>query len=165
MDRGDLAAGHPLETCLADMTNSAQLAVRRALFVIPTLTGGGSERVVTNLLKYLDRRRFRLTLAVVDMRQAEFLSDVPEDVEVVDLRCLRVRYALPKLIAMIWRLRPDVVFSTLGHLNLALAILATVASRWCLLCCTGIEHRQRGQQALILSGVPGLGLSDVLLPV
>jgi len=57
------------------------------------------------------------------MREAVYRDDVPEDVEFIDLRCTRVRYALPKIMRLIWRRRPDVVFSTLGHLNLALAMV------------------------------------------
>ncbi|HEU5295303.1 MAG TPA: glycosyltransferase [Burkholderiaceae bacterium] len=91
--------------------------------MIPTLTGGGAERVVVTLLQHLDRARFDLTLAVVDLRDAVFRAEIPSDVAFIDLRCARVRNALPKVIALIWRLRPDVVLSTLGHLNLALAIV------------------------------------------
>lgn len=93
------------------------------LFLIPSLQGGGAERVIVTLLRYIDRSRFRLLLAVVDTREAIFRADVPEDVEFIDLRCSRVRQAMPKIIRLIWRLKPHVVFSTLGHLNLALAIL------------------------------------------
>lgn len=96
---------------------------RSILFLIPTLRGGGAERVITTLLRYLDRSKFRFTLAVIDMRDAVFLDDVPKDVDIVDLHCSRVRYALPKIISLIWQRRPDVTFSTLGHLNLALAII------------------------------------------
>jgi len=96
---------------------------RHILFLIPSLRGGGAERVIVTLLRHLDRTRFRLALAVVDMRKAAYGGDVPEDVEVIDLGCARVRYALPKIVRLIWRRRPDVVFSTLGHLNLALAII------------------------------------------
>jgi glycosyltransferase involved in cell wall biosynthesis len=71
----------------------------------------------------MNRSLFRLVLAVVDMREAVYGDDMPEDVEFIDLRCTRVRYALPKIMRLIWRRRPDVVFSTLGHLNLALAML------------------------------------------
>ena len=93
------------------------------LFLIPSLHGGGAERVITTLLQNLDRSSFKLTLALVDTKEAVFLKAVPTDVEFIDLNCQRVRYALPKIIALIWKLRPDVVFSTLGHLNLALALL------------------------------------------
>ncbi len=97
--------------------------MKRVLFLIPTLTGGGAERVIVTLLRHLDRAKFSLALAVVDTRQAVFRDDVPADVEFIDLGCSRVRHALPRIVGLIWRRRPDVVFSTLGHLNLALAIL------------------------------------------
>ena len=100
-----------------------QRAPKKILFLIPTLGGGGAERVMVTLLKHLDRSRFRLALAVVDIRNAVYLKDIPPDVEFIDLGCLRVRYALPKIIALIWKRRPDVVFCTLGHINLALAIV------------------------------------------
>jgi glycosyltransferase involved in cell wall biosynthesis len=96
---------------------------RRVLFLIPTLTGGGAEGVIVTLLRHLDRSKFKLALAVVDMHGAVFGSDVPADVEFIDLQCTRVRYALAKIVRLIWQRRPDVVFSTLGHLNLALAML------------------------------------------
>ena len=95
---------------------------KHVLFLIPSLRGGGAERVITTLLQHLDRSSFKLTLALVDARESVFLNEVPADVEFIDLRCRRVRYALPKIFALIWKRRPDVVFSTLGHLNLALAM-------------------------------------------
>jgi glycosyltransferase involved in cell wall biosynthesis len=95
----------------------------RMLFLIPSLRGGGAERVIVTLLRHLDRSKFQLSLAVVDMREAVYEADVPEDVELISLGCSRVRYALPRITWLIWRRRPDVVFSTLGHLNLALSII------------------------------------------
>jgi glycosyltransferase involved in cell wall biosynthesis len=86
------------------------------------LGGGGAERVFITLLRHFDRQRFRLTLALVDTRNAVFLKDVPPDVAVIDLECRRVRYALGKLLRLIWKLRPDSVFSTLTHLNVGLAM-------------------------------------------
>ena len=96
---------------------------RHVLFLIPTLTGGGAERVIVTLLRHLDRSKFRLVLVVVNMRDAAYRADVPEDVELIDLKYSRVRYAVPKIMRLIWQTRPDVVFSTLGHLNLALAMI------------------------------------------
>ena len=96
------------------------------LFLIPRLAGGGSERVITTLLQHFDRSQFMLTLAVVDTRQAVFRPDVPPDVEFIDLKCTRVARALPNIIRLIRQRRPDVVFSTLSHLNIALALMRFV---------------------------------------
>lgn len=95
----------------------------RLLFLIPSLQGGGAEGVMVSLLRHLDRSKFNLAIAVVDTRDAVYRADVPEDVEFIDLCCSRVRHAMPQIIRLIWQRKPDVVFSTLGHLNLALAIL------------------------------------------
>ncbi len=97
--------------------------VKHVLLLIPTLHGGGAERVIVTLAKFLSRTQFRLTLAVVDSRRAVFLDEIPRDIQFISLNASRVRYALPKIVRLIWRLQPDVVLSTLGHLNLALAMV------------------------------------------
>jgi glycosyltransferase involved in cell wall biosynthesis len=102
------------------MNNSSRTKI---LFLIPSLAGGGAERVIVNLLRHLDRSKFDLILAVVNMNSAVFLADLPSDVKLVDLECTRVRFAILKIIRLIWKIQPKVVFSTLGHLNLMLAIL------------------------------------------
>lgn len=91
--------------------------------VIPTLRGGGAERVVTTLLRHLDPARFFVTLAVVDMRGALYRNAIPDTVRLLDLNCRHVRAALPALIMQIRREAPDAVLSTLSHLNLLLAAL------------------------------------------
>jgi glycosyltransferase involved in cell wall biosynthesis len=93
------------------------------MFIIPNLSGGGAERVIVTLLQHLDRSKFELALAVVDSRGAAYRGEVPLDVSFIDLGSTRVLHALPKLVALLWRERPDAVLSTLGHLNLALAVL------------------------------------------
>lgn len=94
---------------------------RKVLFLIPSLEGGGAERVFSLLLRYLDRSRFDLHLAVLQARGA-YLADIPSDVAVHDLKVSRVRYALPSILKLVWRLRPHTMLSTLGHLNLALIL-------------------------------------------
>lgn len=100
--------------------------MRTVLFVVPTLKGGGAERVVVTLLRNLDPTRFRMLLAVVDATDAVYRSDVPAGIEFVDLGSTRLRNALPKILRLVWRSRPDLVFSTLSYLNLALAALQPV---------------------------------------
>ncbi len=91
-------------------------------FLIPHLTAGGAERVIVTLLKYYDRSKFRLTLIVIDSIRSFYSDEIPNDIEVIDLQTGRVRSAILKLVRIIWKRRPDVVVSTVGHLNLALSI-------------------------------------------
>jgi glycosyltransferase involved in cell wall biosynthesis len=95
---------------------------KRVLFLIPSLVGGGAERVFTTLLRHLDRDHFEPQLAVLESGGA-YTADVPQDVKIHDLRVQRVRYAMPSLIRLIWKVRPDTIVSTLGHLNVAISML------------------------------------------
>jgi glycosyltransferase involved in cell wall biosynthesis len=89
------------------------------LFVLPNLEPGGAERLVTVLLQRLPRDRLDLHLALV-ARYGLLLDSIPDDVHVHHLRAGRVRRVAYPLLRLAWRLRPDVVLSTLGYMNLAL---------------------------------------------
>jgi glycosyltransferase involved in cell wall biosynthesis len=93
----------------------------RILFVVSSLRGGGAERVIVTLLQQLDRARFECHLGVV-RAEGPYLKDVPEDVPLHDLKANRARYAIPGVARVAWRLRPHIVFSTLGYLNLVLIL-------------------------------------------
>ena len=94
---------------------------KRILFVIPSLGGaggGGAERVAVTLLRHLDRNHLEPHIALV-RAEGPFLKDVPADVPIHGLGTRRVRYAVPSFVRVAWKVRPHVVFSTLGYLNLA----------------------------------------------
>lgn len=95
---------------------------RKILFIVPSMGGGGAERVILTLVKYLPRDRFELCLALVKM-EGPFLQEIPNDVSVFDLQASRVRYAIPRIVSLIKKQAPDVVFTTLGHLNIALLMV------------------------------------------
>jgi glycosyltransferase involved in cell wall biosynthesis len=99
------------------------------LFIIPSLGAGGAERVTITLLRNLDRARFRPMLCVLTQSKRGFRDEVPADVEVFDLRAARVLSALPRIVSLVWRTRPDVLFSQLSHLNLALAMIRPLLPR------------------------------------
>jgi len=87
--------------------------------VLPSFAGGGAERVVLNLLRLLDRSRFRPVLIVLDA-SGPLHTLVPDDVEVHALDCARMRAALKSLVTCIRGVHPAVVFSTFTHMNLPL---------------------------------------------
>ncbi len=94
----------------------------RVLFLLPSLGGGGAERVMVRLLQHLDRSRFEPHLALVSAA-GPYLKDVPADVPVHDLEAGRVRRAFPAIVKLCWRLRPQTIHSTLCELNMAMVLL------------------------------------------
>lgn len=89
----------------------------RVVFVLPSLESGGAEQVTLTLLSHLDRSRYRPELLVLDGR-GPLAQEVPRDIRVHDLGIRRLRWALPKLLFVLYRQRPEIVVATLSHVNL-----------------------------------------------
>ena len=96
---------------------------RKILFIIPSLQGGGSERVITHIVNNLDRNKFDITLALIRGYGQFSGLDIREDIKVIILGSKRVRYSLPKILYVIFKEDPDIVFSTLGYLNILMSIV------------------------------------------
>lgn len=94
---------------------------QRVLFLLPSLEGGGAQRVFSILLRHLDRIRFEPHLALLQAH-GPYLSDIPPDVPIHELKASRARYALLRILKLVRALKPQTVLSTLGHVNLALTI-------------------------------------------
>lgn len=83
----------------------------RVLFILPSLHGGGAERVMLHLLTHLDRERFHPFLALGAVTGA-FVGDVPADVEVFDLKAPRSRHAVGAVLRTVRAVRPGTVMAT-----------------------------------------------------
>jgi glycosyltransferase involved in cell wall biosynthesis len=110
---------------LLPMTD-ANVGRQRLLLVVPTLCGGGAERVMCTLAHNLDRSRYEVSLAVFDMREAAYRHLIPEDVPLYDLGAARVRFGIPGLLKLIRAQHPAAILTTLDHLNVLLALCRPV---------------------------------------
>ena len=87
-----------------------------ALF-LPSLCGGGAERVMVNLACGFAERDFQVDL-VLARAEGPFMREVPQTVRVIDLGAKRVRYSLPGLVRYLRRERPVAMLSALDHANM-----------------------------------------------
>jgi len=120
----------------------------RILFVLPSFAGGGAERVALTLMRGLDPDHFSPSLVVFD-GQGPLRELVSGNTLVTDLKTPRLRNALFPLISAIREAGPDVVFSTLGYVNLAL-----LAARSFLPKSTRIIVREANMPSLSLPNAP-----------
>jgi glycosyltransferase involved in cell wall biosynthesis len=106
--------------------------VERALgpiaFFLPSLRGGGAERVTVNLAQGMTERGLPVDL-VVASAEGELLEQLPPAVRLVNFHLSRVLPSLIPLIAYIRRERPRVVISAMGHANLVALWAARLALR------------------------------------
>ncbi len=81
----------------------------KLLMVIPSLEGGGAERVMLNIINHLDRDRFEVHL-YVEKFEGKYVSDLQSDVQVI---CAEHRRGLARILFLrnqIRRLKPSIVF-------------------------------------------------------
>ncbi|MBL0389243.1 glycosyltransferase [Tumebacillus sp. ITR2] len=97
-----------------------------ALF-IPTLQGGGAERVTLNLAAGFAKAGHEVKLVVPDA-SGSFRNEIPAGVTLVDLQAGRVTRALPALVRFLKKERPAVLLSALNYANV-IALLAVRLAR------------------------------------
>lgn len=100
----------------------------RIAFFLPTLCGGGAERVIVNLAQAMADRGLPVDL-IVAAAEGELLDQLPPKVRLVDLRASRVLRSLGPLTSYLRRERPRVVVSSMGHANLVALWAAKLARR------------------------------------
>lgn len=96
--------------------------MRHILFIMPQLGGGGAERVVSTILKYINTEKFKVTLLLVHDK-GDYLSDLPDEIKIETLKGRRSRYIMFELISKINRINPDIIFSTIRGLCLILHLI------------------------------------------
>jgi glycosyltransferase involved in cell wall biosynthesis len=98
-------------------------ALNKVVFVLPALTSGGAERVLITLMNGLDRSLFSSVFVTVSA-QGELRSLIDPAIPFHALaEKARVGRSLPALYRKLRELRPDIVVSTMAHMNFAVLLL------------------------------------------
>jgi len=99
---------------------------RKMAFFLPSLEGGGAEKVCVNLIREFNKRNIDIDL-VLSKAKGPYLSFVPKEVKIIDLGVSSVLKSLSGLISYLKTERPVVLISSLNHANIV-AILAAKIS-------------------------------------
>src|SRR5215218_7431474 len=94
----------------------SRLGKRVAIF-LPSLAGGGAEKSMVKLAQGLAMREHAVDL-VLARAEGPYLTEVPKNVQIVDLKATRTLFCLPALVRYLRHERPDVLLSTLDYANI-----------------------------------------------
>jgi glycosyltransferase involved in cell wall biosynthesis len=94
---------------------------KKVFFLIPTLSGGGAERVIVNLLQHIDRTKICPHL-VLFYKKGEYLINLSADITIHELKKNEYKYGfqwliLFKLKMLIKNERPDIIISFMWYPN------------------------------------------------
>tara|TARA_R110000868_G_scaffold149712_2_gene372283 strand:+ start:1895 stop:3046 length:1152 start_codon:yes stop_codon:yes gene_type:complete len=95
---------------------------KNIVFVLPSLTAGGAERVLISLMNGLDRERFKPFIVTVSDK-GELHDFIDHDIPHYSLQKESVFKSAPALYKMLKQLKPDVVMSTMAHMNFTVMAL------------------------------------------
>lgn len=90
--------------------------MKTILFILPDLNQGGAERVIATLCNELDRTKFCPKL-VLFKKEGHYLNILKEDIEIIELNVSRIRYSIFKIIPLIRKLKPEIVFTGWGEIS------------------------------------------------
>ena len=102
--------------------------MKTILFILPDLSQGGAERVITTLCNELDRSKFCPKL-VLFKKEGYYLNHLKSDVEIIELNISRIRYSIFKIIPLIKKLKPEIVFTGWGEISAFLSPLIPFFSK------------------------------------
>jgi glycosyltransferase involved in cell wall biosynthesis len=100
---------------------------KKITFFIPSLEGGGAEKVFVNLVNYISSKDYQVDLILVN-KKGEYCDQVSKNVRVIDLELFRSWKSIFPLIHYLKKEKPRVLISSLDHVNI-IAIIAKKLAR------------------------------------
>lgn len=95
---------------------------RKVLFFLYSLSGGGAERTVINIINNIDKNKFDVLLVIGTNKNNDYINLVNKDVKIKTLDCKKLRLSLLKLRNNISKENPDILFSTINANNIILLL-------------------------------------------
>jgi glycosyltransferase involved in cell wall biosynthesis len=100
---------------------------KRIAFYLPSLGGGGAERVTVTLANAIATEGFKVDIVLAEAVGA-FISNVVPTIRIIDLKAGRVSRSVFGLARYLRQERPDAMISAMNHANVV-AVMARLLSR------------------------------------
>ena len=97
---------------------------KKILFILPTLTAGGAERVISFIAQNIDQDKYDSQLLVTGYKKDSAYTI--DKIRVTFLEKKRVLNAAPKIFWYLLKNKPQVVLSSIGHLNTVMGLMAPI---------------------------------------
>ncbi|UII79913.1 glycosyltransferase [Flagellimonas sp. CMM7] len=98
--------------------------MKRIIFVVPSLKAGGAERVMSFLAENLNPKKFKVILIVVGHQKDQVYQTHESRIDIKFLERNRISKAFRPLFKEIRKQKPDIVISSIGHLNTLMSVMA-----------------------------------------
>jgi glycosyltransferase involved in cell wall biosynthesis len=95
---------------------------KKILFILPNLRAGGAERVLITIANNIDQNKFNSVILVLN-NDGDLKELINDNITLYSLNKDRVLFSLFSLYKKIKKISPDVVLSTMFHMNFGILLL------------------------------------------
>lgn len=121
----------------------------KILFVLPSLTAGGAERVILNIMNHLSFDKFQLYLLVLKKENFCYNNYLNDQIKVIQVDSkLKLRFAFIPIIKYVREIKPDSVFIGMGLLNVLMSFFIPFFKEYKWFCRETIMIKNRGVRPL-----------------
>lgn len=106
------------------------MKTERVFFYLPSLEGGGAEKVTLNLIHALLENGTDVSL-ILSKLSGPYTKYIPNSLNLIDLRGKRAWLTLPRLVKILRNYKPKVLISGLDHVNLIPLIASKLGAPKC----------------------------------
>jgi len=103
-------------------TQKKKMDKTKILFILPTLTAGGAERVISFIAQNIDKKKYDSKLLITGYKKDSAYSI--DNIELDFLEKKRVLNAVPNIFWYLLKHKPKVVLSSIGHLNTVMSLMS-----------------------------------------
>ena len=96
----------------------------KILIILPSLAAGGAERVMSFVAQNINADQFDSHLLIIGNKSESIYAF--NEIHTTFLNKKRVLYAIPALILFLLKKKPNIVVSSIGHLNTLMALLSPI---------------------------------------
>ena len=96
---------------------------KKIFLVLPNLTIGGAEKVYLEIVNNIDINKFKIYLVVFSSEDNVLEKYINKNIEVINLKKKSIKLGIAKFFKYLFKYKPDIVMSSIIHLNIAMAVL------------------------------------------
>ena len=100
---------------------------KKVVFVLPTLQGGGAEKVVSSIALNLNKKKYDTKIIVFDLSGQKYLKN--QNIGIVNLKSKKISTGVFHFIKTIHLLSPDILITSVSHLNVFTSFLKVFLPR------------------------------------
>lgn len=94
---------------------------KKIMFFLFTLSGGGAERTVVNIMNNLNKNKYDVVLVLGNRKNDAYSQLLDKKIRIIDLDLSRLRYSIFQLRKTILEVNPNLIFSTMNPNNIMIA--------------------------------------------